>query len=82
MFSKDDYIFSVIKTEDAIADDINDWVPLKDSVRNSEKFNKIIKYGAQVVSETLYRLLGNNMRWQWECSKVYEDYNVMVHLSS
>ena len=82
IFAKDDYIFSHFKTEDLFIEDINDWVHLKEDVKSNEKFKQLIKNGAPVISEILYRLLGNSMRWHWENSKIYGDFNILVHMAS
>lgn len=82
MFAKENYIFSCLKTEEALVADINDWVHLTENAKAHEKFTHLIKTAAPVISETLYRLLGNSMRWFWECSKIYEDYNVLIHMAN
>ena len=71
-----------MKIEDSLIEDINDWTHLKESLKQNEKFTKLISNGAPVINETLYRLLGNSMRWFWECSKIYEDYNIIIHLAN
>ena len=65
-----------------LVEEINDWVHLKEDVKSNEKFKQLIKSGTPVISETIYRLLGNSMRWFWENSKVYEDFNILVHMAS
>ncbi len=27
-------------------------------------------------------MLSNQMRWFWECSKIYEDFNILIHISN
>lgn len=35
-----------------------------------------------VISEVMFRYLGRNSRSFWEVSKVYEDLNILIHLSN
>ena len=82
IFPKDDFIFSSVKTEDIIMEDINDWVHLKEDVKSNEKFKQLMRNGAPAISESIYRLLGNSMRWFWDNSRVYDDHNVLTHMAS
>ena len=65
-----------------IYNDINDFVQIKDSWKNDEKFLNLIKLSGPVVSEVLFRYLGRNTRSFWEVSKIYEDFNILIHLSN
>ena len=51
-------------------------------MKSHEKFKNLASTAAPVISETIYRVLANSMRWHWECSKIYEDYNVLVHMAN
>lgn len=50
---------NITKTEDAIIADIEDWVSIKQNIKNDDKFQYLIKSAGPVLNETLYRLLGN-----------------------
>ena len=82
LFAKDDYLLSTHRGESMLVEDINDWVHPKESVKSSEKFQEFLKAAAQVISESLFRLMSNSMRWQWENSKIYSDYNYLVSLAN
>ena len=75
-------LFSSVKMEEALISDIDDWTHLRENLKQNEKFVKLISNAGPVISETLYRFLGNSMRWFWECSKIYEDYNIIIHLAN
>lgn len=42
----------------------------------------LLKPTGPVVSEVLFRYVGRNSRAFWEASKIYEDYNILIHLSN
>lgn len=50
IFLKEHYIFSSLKTEEALVADINDWVHLTENAKTHEKFANLIKTAAPVVS--------------------------------
>ena len=35
-----------------------------------------------IIVDSIYKLLGNSMRWQWEISKIYEDFNILVYMGN
>lgn len=82
MFHKEEYIFCAYRTEDLILNDMNEYVPIKENWKNDEKFVALIKPTGSVVSEVLFRYLGKPSRSFWEASKIYEDFNILIHLSN
>ena len=50
IFLKEEFLFSSVKTEDSLLEDINDWTHLKENIKTNDKFTKLMTTAAPVIS--------------------------------